>query len=134
MKLFAINATTVLSLCLAFTYGVTKAADLIWLDGKISATGFITDDEGKRWATATMTVWDPGNPEPRLRTLVWLVVASGAGRKTQVELDTVGKAFKISIRTYRFVVDRGMGFFEVRYLDAKGKEKAEQHAVIQAVH
>jgi len=111
----------------------SRTNDIAWLDGKVIAVGQITDDNGKVFSTATMVVSDLGNPEPRSRNLAWLVVADAAGRKTNVPLNAVGIAVKLSIRSYRFALNHGTGFIELQYVDAKGKEKMEEHMVIRAV-
>jgi hypothetical protein len=100
-----------------------------WLDAKVVAVGHISDN-GRQIPTATIILYDPDNANPLAREQVWAITtAAQLARKTRASL-SVGTTFK----AYRTGENsQSYGYFVIRYVDDKSREKGEPHAILQAL-
>ena len=108
-----------------------KSIEKAWLDGKVVSIGHVSGDNGHQISTATIVLYDPGNANPLARQQVWAITTATAflARKTRVNL-SVGSSF----RAYRSgETTQSYGYLVIRYLDEKGREKSESHAIVQAL-
>jgi hypothetical protein len=107
--------------------GIAAAKDeKAWLDGRVIEMGHVAGQGGHQVSTATVVIYDPGNASPLARKQVWVITADAYIAKTVVPL-SVGTSFK-AYRTGE--TSQILGFIVVRYLDKKGREKGDDHLII----
>jgi len=117
-----LSSTIATLLFTLFAVSSLRAADHIWMGGKVVESGYTRGLRGDRIPTVTVEMLDPENSNPNLRRITLIVTAAPATNARNIDL-TVGMEFQ----AYR--IGTGYGGLMVQVQDQKGHTKTELHLV-----